>query len=284
MALSPIFEFADRFVDEQSALDPCLATGTGHPRLRPPAHRLLAARRTRHGLITLRDALADAGHARRHERRRPARQGLHHRTVRAPPRCRTTPVNGKRTMRAIAAPSSNLRGTFDLMARDGEPAWTNIGARLHAMPRSARRSARHVRRRSQGHGNVAARRQALAAADQCATWADNRWFDSLADEAADQRSDLSARCWQHLQARRRRSPTPRTATSPPTCATCTPPTRPPRTVAGRSATGSVCARCSAPTSTRRRCTSGRGPTSIACAREIAGNVRTHPARAPASPR
>ena len=31
MALSPIFEFADRFVDEQSALDPCLATSRGIP-------------------------------------------------------------------------------------------------------------------------------------------------------------------------------------------------------------------------------------------------------------
>src|SRR5436309_15577880 len=31
MALSPIFEFADRFVSEQSALDPCLATSRGIP-------------------------------------------------------------------------------------------------------------------------------------------------------------------------------------------------------------------------------------------------------------
>ena len=31
MAESPIFEFADRFISEQSALDPCLATGRGIP-------------------------------------------------------------------------------------------------------------------------------------------------------------------------------------------------------------------------------------------------------------
>ncbi len=31
MALSPIFEFADRFVTEQSELDPCLATSRGIP-------------------------------------------------------------------------------------------------------------------------------------------------------------------------------------------------------------------------------------------------------------
>ena len=31
MALSPIFEFADRFIDEQAALDPCLATARGIP-------------------------------------------------------------------------------------------------------------------------------------------------------------------------------------------------------------------------------------------------------------
>ena len=29
MSLSPIFEFADRYVDEQSALDPNLATSRG---------------------------------------------------------------------------------------------------------------------------------------------------------------------------------------------------------------------------------------------------------------
>ena len=31
MSLSPIFEFADRYVDEQSALDPNLATSRGTP-------------------------------------------------------------------------------------------------------------------------------------------------------------------------------------------------------------------------------------------------------------
>ena len=31
MTLSPIFEFADRFVAEQSELDPCLATSRGIP-------------------------------------------------------------------------------------------------------------------------------------------------------------------------------------------------------------------------------------------------------------
>ncbi len=47
-------------------------------------------------------------------------------------------------------------------------------------------------------GTVAAKRQAEAAAEQCSTWASNRWFDSLAI-AADARDDLSAALRQHVR-------------------------------------------------------------------------------------
>ena len=46
-------------------------------------------------------------------------------------------------------------------------------------------------------GTLPARRQALAAADQAATWATNRWFDTLADEAS-ARSDVPASLQQQL--------------------------------------------------------------------------------------
>ena len=49
-------------------------------------------------------------------------------------------------------------------------------------------------------GNVAAKRQTIAAADQCATWATNRWFDSVADEAA-ARTDLPAELLEQIRDR-----------------------------------------------------------------------------------
>ena len=77
----------------------------------------------------------------------------------------------KRTIRAIAAPTTVLRSTFDLMPRDGEEAWTNIAARLHGIP-AALDALRETYEDGRKDGTVAARRQAIAAAEQCATWAD----------------------------------------------------------------------------------------------------------------
>ncbi|MDP2290236.1 MAG: DUF885 domain-containing protein, partial [Actinomycetota bacterium] len=88
-----------------------------------------------------------------------------------------------RAMRAIASPSSNLRGTFDLMPRDSTEAWENIAHRMHAVP-AALAGLRATYEQGRATGKVAARRQALAAADQAATWCDDRWFHSLSDAAA----------------------------------------------------------------------------------------------------
>lgn len=181
MALSPIFEFADRFVDEQAALDPNLATGKGIPgfdhlltdlspdgvearaRLLRDALDTLATLpvtndddRLAKDLITERFSTSLASH---------------------------DAGEWMRSMRAIASPSSNLRGTFDLMPRDSTEAWENIAHRMHAVP-AALAGLRATYERGRTTGTVAARRQALAAADQAATWADDRWFDSLSDAAA----------------------------------------------------------------------------------------------------
>ncbi len=132
MALSPIFEFADRFVDEQSALDPCLATMRGIPGFddqltdySPHGHEA-RAEHMRHALTEL------AGLEPTDDNDRLAKDFiterfqiflLSHDTG-----------EWQRTLRAIAAPSTTLRSTFDLMNRDGEAAWANIAARLHAVP------------------------------------------------------------------------------------------------------------------------------------------------------
>ena len=181
MALSPIFEFADRFVDEQSALDPCLATSRGIPGYddvltdySPSGH----AARADH----MRTALAEVGTLKTtDDNDRLAKEFINE-------RFETSLLSHdtgewQRTVRAIASPSTTLRSTFDLMSRDGHEAWSNIAARLYAIP-AALAGLRETYENGRAHSIVAARRQALAAADQCATWASNRWFDSLADEAA----------------------------------------------------------------------------------------------------
>ena len=188
MALSPIFEFADRFIDEQSALDPFLATGRGIP-----------------GYDDQLTDYSPHGHAARAEHMRLALTELNNlqptddndRLAKdfITERFETALLSHdtgewQRTLRTIAAPATSLRSTFDLMGRVGEPAWANIAARLHAIP-TALAGLQATYEAGRATGNVAARRQAEAAADQCATWATDRWFDSLADEA-DSHDEVSA--------------------------------------------------------------------------------------------
>lgn len=179
--LSPIFQFADRFVDEQSALDPNLATVTGIP-----------------GFDHLLTDLSPAGYEERADLKRRSLATLHDLPVTndddrlakdfITERFQTSLATHDagewmRTIRAISSPTSGVRSTFDLMPRTGEEAWANISARLHAVPIAlAQLQATYEQGRTKG--TTAARRQAIAAADQAATWAENRWFDGLAQEAA----------------------------------------------------------------------------------------------------
>ena len=180
MAISPVFEFADRFVTEQSALDPCLATFRGTPGydhvltdFSPDGHDARDAH-TRQALSELHD-LVDSD-----ENDRLARSFIIERFEVAT--LKHEIGEWKRTMDAVASPTTILRGTFDLMPRDGEAAWENIAARMHLLPEAlSGLRATYDEGRSTGH--VATRRQALVAAEQCATWAANRWFDSLQSEA-----------------------------------------------------------------------------------------------------
>jgi uncharacterized protein (DUF885 family) len=188
MALSPIFEFADQFIDEQAALDPCLATSRGIP-----------------GYDDLLTDFSPGGHNTRADHTRAALTKLavlpetddNDRLAKdfIIERFATTLLahdagEWKRTVRAIASPTTVLRATFDLMPRVGEEDWSNIAARLHGIP-AALDGLRETYDAGRKDGTVSARRQAIAAADQCATWATNRWFDSLADEAVT-KTDLSA--------------------------------------------------------------------------------------------
>ncbi len=185
--LSPIFQFADRFIDEQAALDPILATTNGIG-----------------GFDHLLTDLSPGGYEERAEHKRRSLTGLHDLPVTndddrlakdfITERFRTSLAahdagDWMRTIRAIAAPAGGVRSTFDLMPRDGEQAWVNITARVQAVP-AALKQLRSTYEHGRANGTVAARRQAIAAAEQAATWAENRWFDGLAQEAAD-RTDVA---------------------------------------------------------------------------------------------
>ncbi len=178
---SPIFQFADRIVAEQAILDPCLATGRGIP-----GHDHLLTDYSPAGFQEradhLRRALTDLADL--------EVTGDDDRLAKAfiTERFETSLLafdtgDWQRTLRAIAAPPSGLRSTFDLMPRNSTEAWENIAARLDAIPEALDRL-RSTYDLGRAEGRVAARRQVEATAEQCGTWATDRWFDSLADEAA----------------------------------------------------------------------------------------------------
>jgi uncharacterized protein (DUF885 family) len=187
MTLSPVFAFADRFIEEQSALDPNLATNlgvAGYDHLLTDLSPVGYQARTAH----LRASLAQlAGLPITNDDDRLAKEFITERWTTS--LAADDAGEWMRSLNAIAAPAIWVRSTFDLMPRDGDDAWDNILARVTQVPTAlAQLQATYDHGRE--HGIVAARRQALAAADQAATWADDRWFDSLAREA-DARSDVS---------------------------------------------------------------------------------------------
>jgi uncharacterized protein (DUF885 family) len=177
---SPIFEFADRLIDDQAALDPCSASMRGIPGYDhlltdySPTGFDARADVVRRGLSELGSLPIT------NDDDRLARDFISERFE------TTLMAHGtgdwQRTVRAIASPASTLRSTFDLMRRDGEEAWSNIAARLLLVP-EALNGLRTTYDTGRAAGRVSARRQVRAAADQAATWAESRWFDTLVREA-----------------------------------------------------------------------------------------------------
>jgi uncharacterized protein (DUF885 family) len=178
--LSPVFAFADRFVDEQSALDPNLATARGTA-----------------GFDHLLTDLSPAGFGERtdHIRRSLAelatlpvtndddRRAKDFITERFETTIETDDAGDwMRTMNGISWAGSRLRATFDLMPRTGDDAWANIAARVAAVP-AALDQLRTTFEYGRSRGIVAARRQVLVAAEQAARWSADRWFDTLTAEA-----------------------------------------------------------------------------------------------------
>lgn len=178
--LSPIFALSDRFVAESAALDPFSATSRGIDGFdhlvtdySPDAigHRAEHLRRT---LVEL-DRLQPLSQA-----DRLAKDFINERFSSALSLHDTG--EWMRPVRAIAAPFSTIRSVFDLMSRDGGGAWHNIAERLAGVPASLG-GLQHTLEAGRRSGVVAARRQVVVVANQCARWADDRWFDTLTTEA-----------------------------------------------------------------------------------------------------
>ncbi len=74
-----------------------------------------------------------------------------------------------RDLRVIGSPLQSIRQCFDLMPRASESDWATIAARMEAVP-AALQGLRSALSEGLGRGLAAARRQALAAADQAAAW------------------------------------------------------------------------------------------------------------------
>jgi uncharacterized protein (DUF885 family) len=180
MGRSPLFDLSDRYIAESAALSPCSATAQGIP-----------------GYDHLLTDYSPDGQRERHQHTLRARAEL----------LALTPIDDvdrlaadvirerldvsvesfevgewQSAIRVLASPVSTIRSTFDLMPRVGVEAWSNIASRLHRVP-EALAGIRATFDLGRSTGRVASRRQALAVAAQCSTWADNRWFDGLAKEA-----------------------------------------------------------------------------------------------------
>lgn len=84
----------------------------------------------------------------------------------------------ERWLSIITGPPASTRSVFDLMDRSTAEAWQPIAKRLRAVD-GALAGYRQSLERGLADGRPAARRQALAVAEQCATWAgdgDGGWF------------------------------------------------------------------------------------------------------------
>ena len=88
-----------------------------------------------------------------------------------------------RSLNIMGSALQRIRGTFDLIPREGEQAWANIASRLDSVPEAL---AGYRQRLNEGleRGLAASARQTRETADQVAVWSGQRagqppFFDSL---------------------------------------------------------------------------------------------------------
>lgn len=197
MPETTIRELSDRYVEEGSALDPIRATFTGvtgHDRDLTDYSPDGAGARAEHDRTTL---LALRGITPASDLDRVAARVLEERLELAIEMHEAGET--LRALRNIASPVQSVRQVFDLMPKQSAGDWETIAARLGKVP-DAVASIEAAYHAGMERGLVAARRQALEAAEQCAVWAGERdaapFFETMVGGAPDLpgalASDLSA--------------------------------------------------------------------------------------------
>jgi uncharacterized protein (DUF885 family) len=184
--VSEVYEIADRFVDRYAALDPCAATDAG---VRGHDHEMtdyspagLAARAQLH-----RDTLAvlERAPVNNDDDRLAASVMRDRLSVRL---AMHDAKENLRPVRVISSPVQSIRQCFDLMSYATDDDWAVATERMTRVP-DATASLEASLREGMSTGVVAARRQALATADQCATWGGQReaqpFFRTLAAKRPD---------------------------------------------------------------------------------------------------
>ncbi len=190
--MSAIYDLADDYVVRYAALSPNAATSMGIPGheteltdFSPDGHEARAALE-RETLAALAAATVED------DRDRVARDAM----------SESMRLSGElhdagerfRSLNILASPLQSLRRVFDLMPRDTEEHWSNIAARLAALP-NAVDGLRQTLDTGIERGMVSTQRQASECAKQCATWSGAAgmpsYFDGLAEafEASDVASD-----------------------------------------------------------------------------------------------
>jgi uncharacterized protein (DUF885 family) len=191
--VSEVYDIADRFVDRYAALDPCEATDAG---VKGHDHEMtdyspagLAARAQLY-----RDTLGDLERASEanDDDRLAATVMRDHLNV----RLALHDVHEElRRVRVISSPLQTIRQCFDLMAYDSDDDWGVATERMSRVP-DAIASLEASLREGMATGVVAARRQALACAEQCATWGGQReaqpFFRALAAKRPDDKQLAAA--------------------------------------------------------------------------------------------
>jgi uncharacterized protein (DUF885 family) len=167
----PVDSVADRYVEDYAGLDPVAATFFGVPGHDDRLTDLSPAGFAERGALTRR-ALADATAAvPSDEREQVAREAFLER-LGLEVELDEAHVTASQVS-VIASGLHDLRSAFDLMPTEGEQAWTDIDARLAAVP-AALEGYRQTLAAEADAGHVSARRQLLAVAEQVRSWTGQR--------------------------------------------------------------------------------------------------------------
>jgi uncharacterized protein (DUF885 family) len=177
--MSDVYSIADQYVSNVAELDPIAATGAGIPGHEDqltdysPAGAAARADLARETLRALAAASAETDDDRLASAVMRERLQVTIDQYEAHERLRD--------LRVIGSPVGSIRSVFDLMAYDTPEDWDVVAARMARVP-DALASLEASLREGMASGVVAARRQALACAEQAATWSgDAPFFRNVAD-------------------------------------------------------------------------------------------------------